>query len=221
MGAERAADASRAPSPSVTDTVRMTPQAEDSARLQELLGEMYAERAARGETLSAVIDVILARLRCARVSMWKFDHVGDELTLLCFGSKTADGVFDTSDRRLRRSEFIAYFNSLVDAGTYMSVDAMNDPVLQPMRRNYLVANNVQSMLDAAFVLNNQTYGMVCCEENQRREWTASDSVSLRAIVNKMTLLMWNAPDPVMLNTPTLPLRVMLLQEPSAVADRRR
>jgi hypothetical protein len=153
--------------------------------------------------------------------MWKFDHVGDELTLLCFGSKTADGVFDTSDRRLRRSEFIAYFNSLVDAGTYMSVDAMNDPVLQPMRRNYLVANNVQSMLDAAFVLNNQTYGMVCCEENQRREWTASDSVSLRAIVNKMTLLMWNAPDPVMLNTPTLPLRVMLLQEPSAVADRRR
>ena len=199
----------------------MTPQAEDSARLQELLGEMYADRVARRETQSAVIDVILARLRCARVSMWKFDHVGDELTLLCFGSKTADGVFDTSNRRLRRSEFIAYFNSLVDAGTYMSVDAMNDPVLQPMRRNYLVANNVQSMLDAAFVLNNQTYGMVCCEENQRREWTASDSVSLRAIVNKMTLLMWNAPDPVMLNTPTLPLRVMLLQEPSAVADRRR
>ena len=81
----------------------MTPQAEDSARLQELLGEMYAERAARSETLSAVIDIVLARLRCARVSMWKFDPIGDELTLLCFGSKTADGVFDTSDRRLRRN----------------------------------------------------------------------------------------------------------------------
>jgi hypothetical protein len=200
----------------------MTPQAEDSARLQDLLGEMYAERAARAETLSSVIDVVLARLRCARVSMWKFDHVGDELTLLCFGSKTADGVFDTSDRRLHRSEFIAYFNSLVDAGTYMSVDAMNDPVLRPMRESYLVANNVVSMLDAAFVLNNQTYGMVCCEEHQRREWTPSDSVSLRAIVNKLTLLMWNAPDPVMLKTPTLPLRVLLLQQaPSVATDRRR
>ncbi len=73
----------------------MTPQAEDSARLQELLGEMYAERAARAETQSAVLDVVLARLRCARVSMWKFDRVGDELTLLCFASKNADGVFDT------------------------------------------------------------------------------------------------------------------------------
>jgi hypothetical protein len=199
----------------------MTPQAEDSARLQELLGEMYAERVTRAETLSAVIDIVLARLRCARVSMWKFDHVGHELTLLCFGSKTADGVFDNSERRLRRHEFFAYFNSLVDASTYMSIDAMNDPVLQPMRENYLVANNVVSMLDAAFVLNNETYGMVCCEEHQSREWTPSDSVALRAIVNKMTLLMWNAPDPVMLKTPTLPLRTMLSQEPSAPTDRRR
>jgi hypothetical protein len=199
----------------------MTPQAEDSARLQELLGDLYAERAARVDTQSAVIDVVIARIRCARVSMWKFDRVGDELTLLCFASKTADGAFDTSERRLRRPEFIDYFNSLVDAGTYMSGDAMNDPALQPMRENYLVANNVVSMLDAAFVLNNRTYGMVCCEEPHRREWKASDVVSLRAIVNKIALLMWNAPDTVLLRTPSLPLRVMLLQEPGSPSDRRR
>jgi len=199
----------------------MTPQAEDSARLQDVLGEMYAERAARVETQAAVIDVVLSRIRCARVSMWKFDRVGEELTLLCFASKTADGVFDTSERRLHRPEFIDYFNSLVDAGTYMSVDAMNDPVLQPMRENYLVANNVVSMLDAAFVLNNRTYGMVCCEEPARRDWTPADTVSLRAIVNKIALLMWNAPDSVLLNTPSLPLRILLHQEPSVPNERRR
>ena len=199
----------------------MTPQAEDSARLQELLGELYAERAARADTQSAVIDVVLARLHCARVSMWKFDRVDNELTLLCFASKTSDGFFDTSERRLNRSEYLDYFNSLVDASTYMSVDAMNDPVLQPMRERYLLANNVVSMLDAAFVLNNRTYGMVCCEEPHRREWKASDVVSLRAIVNKIALLMWNAPDSVLLSTPSLPLRIMLRQEQSAPADRRR
>lgn len=199
----------------------MTPQAEDSARLQELLGELYAERAARAETQSAVVDVLLARLRCARVSMWKFDRVGDELTLLCFASKTADGVFDTSERRLRRAEYIDYFNSLVDSAAYASVDAMNDPALQPMRESYLVANNVVSMLDAAFVLNNRTYGMVCCEEPQRRDWTTGDTVSLRAIVNKIALLMWNAPDTILLRTPSLPLRVLLDEEPSAPIDRRR
>jgi GAF domain len=199
----------------------MTPQAEDSARLQELLGDLYAERKARVDTQSAVLDVVLARLHCARVSMWKFDRVGDELTLLCFASKTRAGVFDTSERRLRRPEFIDYFNSLVDAGTYMSVDAMDDPALQPMRENYLVANNVVSMLDAAFVLNNQTYGMVCCEEPHRREWKPGDIVSLRAIVNKIALLMWNAPDSVLLNTPSLPLRVLLKEEPTPPPERRR
>jgi hypothetical protein len=199
----------------------MTPQAEDSARLQELLGELYAERAARADTQSAVVDVVLARLRCARVSMWKFDRVGDELTLLCFASKTADGVFDTSERRLRRAEYIDYFNSLVDAAAYASVDAMNDPVLQPMRQSYVVANNVVSMLDAAFVLNNRTYGMVCCEEPQRRDWTPADRVSLRAIVNKIALLMWNAPDTVLLRTPSLPLRVLVHEDPRTPIDRRR
>jgi hypothetical protein len=199
----------------------MTPQAEDSARLQDLLGELYAERAARAETQSAVVDVVLARLRCARVSMWKFDRVGDELTLLCFASKTADGVFDTSERRLRRAEYIDYFNSLVDSAAYASVDAMNDPALQPMRESYLVANNVVSMLDAAFVLNNRTYGMVCCEEPQRRDWTTGDTVSLRAIVNKIALLMWNAPDTVLLRTPSLPLRVLVHEDPRTPIDRRR
>jgi hypothetical protein len=199
----------------------MTPQAEDSARLQDLLGELYAERAARAETQSAVVDVVLARLRCARVSMWKFDRVGDELTLLCFASKTADGVFDTSERRLRRAEYIDYFNSLVDSAAYASVDAMNDPALQPMRESYLVANNVVSMLDAAFVLNNRTYGMVCCEEPQRRDWTTGDTVSLRAIVNKIALLMWNAPDTILLRTPSLPLRVLVHEDPRTPIDRRR
>ena len=199
----------------------MTSQAEDSARLQVLLGDLYAERAERAETQSAVLDLVLARLRCARVSMWKFDRHDDELTLLCFASKTADGVFDTSERRLRQSEYIDYFNSLVDTATYVSVDAMNDPVLQAMRENYIVANNVVSMLDAAFVLNNRCYGMVCCEEPTRREWTPGDTVALRSIVNKIALLMWNAPNTVLHSTPSLPLRIQLDEEPKAPTDRRR
>ena len=202
----------------------MTPQAEDSARLQQLLGDFYADRAGRPQTHSAVLDVILARLQCARVSMWKFDGAGADISLLCFASKTAAGEFDTSDRRLRRDEFIDYFNGLVGNGIYLSADAMTDPLLQPMRDSYLLANNVVSMLDAAFVLNNQTYGMVCCEEHHRREWRASDAVSLRGIVNRLALLMWNAPESVLLTAPSLPLRVLLADEPRAPAppcDRRR
>jgi hypothetical protein len=203
--------------------VRVTPQAEDSARLQKLLGDLYADRIPRTEARAAVLDVYLERIRCARVSIWKFEGTGDDLTLTCFASKSANGVFDESiQARLSRDEYIHYFNGLVDSGIYMSVDAMNDPALQAMRERYLVPYNVVSMLDAAVVLNNRTYGMVCCEEPYRREWQKADAMALRAIVNKLVLLMWNAPDASLQNSPSLPLRAMGSEaEPPPPDPRRR
>jgi hypothetical protein len=202
--------------------VRVTPQAEDSARLQKLFGDLYAERIPREEMRSAVFDVILERLRCARVSMWKFEGSGDELALVCFATKPAGGEFRFETQgRLHRDEFIHYFNGLVDSGIYMSADAMNDPALQPMREHYLIPHNVVSMLDAAVIVNNRTYGMVCCEEPYRREWQIADSMALRAIINKISLLMWNAPEAKLLNATSLPLRAILSEPEAPPPDPRR
>jgi len=60
----------------------MTPQAEDSARLERLLGDLCADRAPRPETQSAVIDVVLDRPRCARVSMGKLMRNAADSVLL-------------------------------------------------------------------------------------------------------------------------------------------
>ena len=202
--------------------MRVTPQAEDSARLQKLFGDLYAERMPRAEMRSAVFEVILQRLRCARVSMWKFEGSGDELALVCFASKTAGGEFRFENQgRLQRDEFIHFFNGLVDSGIYMSFDALNDPALQPLRRHYLIPNNVVSMLDAAVIVNNRTYGMVCCEEPYRREWQVGDATAMRAIINKISLLMWNAPDAKLLNSPSLPLRAMRAEPEEPPPDPRR
>ena len=200
----------------------MTPQAEDSARLQKLFGDLYDERMPRDEMRSAVFEVILQRVRCARVSMWKFEGSGDELALVCFASKTAGGEFRfESQGRLQRDEFIHYFNGLVDSGIYMSADALNDPVLQPMRTNYLIPCNVVSILDAAVIVNNRTYGMVSCEEPYRREWQVGDATAVRAIINKLSLLMWNAPDAKLLNATSLPLRAMRSEPEVPPPDPRR
>ena len=203
--------------------MRVTPQAEDSARLQKLFGDLYAQRMPRPEMQSAVFDVILERLRCARVSMWKFEGSGDELALICFASKNSAGDFRfENEGQLQPDEFIHYFNGLVDSGIYMSADALNDPALQAMREHYLIPHNVCSMLDAAFVLNNRTYGMVCCEEPYRREWHLADVMALRAIVNKIALLMWNSPDGKLASSPSLPLRAILSEpEPPPPDPRRR
>jgi hypothetical protein len=64
------------------------------------------------------------------------------------------------------------------------------------------------LLDAAFLVNNRAYGRVCCEEtSRRRSWPPSDVYALRAMVNKIALLMWSAPERVLHSSPSLPLRV--------------
>jgi GAF domain-containing protein len=184
----------------------MSPQDADAARLGEILGTFYAGRIERNACRSAVIDVVLARMGCQRVSMWKFEGVPDRLNLLCFASKTGGGPLDTTERRLAQHEYRAYFNALIERGTYVSGDALNDPALAAMREPYLVPNHVRSLLDAAFLLNGRAYGMVCCEETEApREWRAGEVMALRAIVTRLALLMSGAPESVLWTTPSLPL----------------
>ena len=187
----------------------MTPQDQDARQLQEILGEFYAGRRDRNACRSAVIDVVLARMGCQRVSMWKFEGGAGRLNLLCFASKTAGGELDTTERRLAQAHYRDYFNALIERGTYVSSDAMNDPALQAMREPYLVPNNVRSLLDAAFMLNGRTYGMVCCEETVApRDWRAGDVLALRAIVTRLALLMSGIPESVLWVTPSLPAKAL-------------
>ncbi len=189
----------------------MTARASDSERLQEILSEFYAGRTRRDQTRSALADVVLDRMRCERVSLWKFEGEGDDLRLLCFASKRSGGALDTSERRLLRSEYGTYFNALIEKGTYVSDDAMHDPALQPMRDSYLVPNNVLSMLDAAFLLNGRAYGTVCCEETTApRHWRSGDVAAIRAIVTKLAVVMSGAPESILWVTPSVPLHQMPL-----------
>jgi GAF domain-containing protein len=182
---------------------------QDAARLQEITGLFYAGRISRDQARSGVIDVVLARIGCARVSLWKFDAHEGELSLLCFASKVAGGALDTSERRLAQSEYRDYFNALIERGVFVSGDAMNDPALQPMRDHYLLANHVVSLLDAAFTLNGRAYGMICCEETQAtRAWRAGDVSALRLIVTRLALLMSDAAESRLWQTPSRPLQAI-------------
>lgn len=192
----------------------MTPQEADAASLGKVLGEFYAGRIDRNACRSGVIDVVLGRIGCQRVSLWKFEGTPGRLDLLCFASKTAGGTLDTTERRLGQAEYRDYFNALIERGTYVSSDALADSALQAMREPYLVANNVRSLLDAAFMLNGRAYGMVCCEETvASRDWRAGEVMALRAIVTRLALLMSGAPESLLWTTPSLPLQSLPLPSP--------
>ena len=177
------------------------------AKLHDIGSTFYTGKIERDAARSAVIDAIVAKLGCTRVSLWRFDSgARGGLSLLCFASKRSGGELVTTEARLDEAEYRAYFDVLVRTGMYVCDDAMADPHLEPMRRNYLLPNNVRSMLDAAFMVNGRAYGMVCCEQTDTiRHWRPEEIAVLRAIVAKIALLMAGAGDPVLWGSPSLPM----------------
>ena len=179
------------------------------SRLQAISAAFYAGKSSRDEARSAVIDLIFGRLKCSRVSLWRFDGEPGAMRLLCVASKVAGQGLVTTESHLRETEYAAYFDGLVNTGMYVSADAMRDPALQPMRAIYLGPNNVLSMLDAAFMVNGRAFGMVCCEQTDAiRQWRLDEIADLRTLVAKLALLMASARDEALWAVPSQPMRPM-------------
>ena len=180
--------------------------ASDAARLQDISAAFAAANISRDEARTAVTQVLFDRLHCSRVSLWRFDGTPDALSLLCFASRTAGGPLDTQERRLTSAEYRDYFNALINTGVYIGNDTFAEERLRPLREHYLWPNNVMSMLDAMFMVNGRAYGMVCCEQtDRRRTWSTGEVAAVRAIVSKLALLMAGAGDPALWGSPSVPM----------------
>ena len=187
----------------------MSPAMQDANRLQEIAAAFYGGRIDRDAARSRVADVVFDRLGCDRVSLWKFDRHDAGLRLLCFASKVRGGELDTREQHLEVGEYLPYLHALIEGGTLAADDAMHEPVLQPMREHYLVANHVVSMLDAAFLLNGRAYGMVCCEATQApRQWKKVEAAALRSIVSRLAALMTSYDDEALWAAPSIPLNAI-------------
>ena len=181
-------------------------QTADALHLQNVSSQLTAGDITRNQAYEAVIDLIMLRLACPRVSLWRFDGEPGSLAMLCFAAKTTGGELDVEEKRLQVPEFRDYFDALINQGTYASNDTFNDPNLQGIRGNYLERHGVMAMLDAAFLVNGRVFGVACCEQiGSTRVWRADELTDLRAIVAKVTMLMASSNDPALWGSRSLPM----------------
>ena len=184
----------------------MKNQAVDALHLQTINTRFMAGEITRDQARLAVIDLIMLRLHCSRVSLWRFDGEPGNLSMLCFAAKEVGGELDTLEKRLELSEYRHYFDALIHQGAYVSNDALHDPHLQGMRGNYLERHGIMAMLDAAFSVNGRIYGMACCEQiGSVRVWRADELTDLRAIVAKVIILLAGTNDLALWGSPSLPM----------------
>jgi GAF domain-containing protein len=138
--------------------------------------------------LRAVCQLMVERLRCNRVTVWRFEGPLGLRTLHCVTA--LDTRFD--DERflpeLTEPEYGDCFAALVQHGYVESADVRSDPRLRGLLDCYLEPLDIRSLLDVGFSVNGRTVGLLCCEQvGEVRRWQPTDIAAVRRVGTTISL----------------------------------
>lgn len=125
---------------------------------------------------------------CSRVGLWQIEGEAGRRVMRCLARHDEHQGAEAAGDEIHEHQYAAYFERLVQQGVYVANDTATDPVLAAMREPYLTPHDVRAMMDAAFTLNGQTFGVVCCEQIGRaRTWTTAEVTQLKRWAALITL----------------------------------
>ncbi|OAQ51257.1 hypothetical protein HTG_18580 [Natrinema mahii] len=126
------------------------------------------ERAARTitETATAILEV-------QRVSVWLFED--DRQRLRCVDQYERSTDTHRAGTELEATEFPTYVDVLRSHRSFAVDEARDDPRTEELTDQYLIPNDIYSLLDATLHDEGEVIGVVCHEQtDSTREWTETE-----------------------------------------------
>ena len=118
------------------------------------------------ETASKILEV-------SRSSIWLFDE--EYRAIRCVDLYEEDSDSHTRGMVLEEEKYPNYFKALLADRVIDAVDAESDPRTEEFKSDYLVSNDIVSMLDAPIHVSGRVVGVICHEQvGQRRGWTPEE-----------------------------------------------
>lgn len=172
----------------------MATQTSDFAPLQAIASAFSAGQISLWEAAGEVLQALMDKLQCSRVSLWGFELEGGQRLLRCVVFKLAREDLKCDATLLHEDQYRDYFAALIRTGVFVTDDMRNEPALVAMRMPYLDANHIGALLDVAVTINGRAYGIVCCEQIPGpRHWLPEDIAAARAAVARAALLIASEP----------------------------
>lgn len=172
----------------------MATQPGDLAPLQAIASAFSAGQISLWEAAGEVLQTLMDRLQCSRVSLWGFELEGGQRALRCVLFKRAHEDLKCDATLLREDQYRDYFAALIRTGVFVTDDMRREPALAAMRTPFLDANHIGALLDVAVTINGRAYGIVCCEQIPGpRHWLPEDIAAARAAVSRAALLIASEP----------------------------
>ena len=166
----------------------------NDATLQDAASDFAAGRTSLWQATDAALGILIDRVGCLRVSLWKFDGLPDGRVLNCFAAKASGSRAIEVSESLTQEQYQDYFSALIRTTVFVSNDARADPRLVAMRGDYLEKYDVGALLDVLAAVNGRAYGIACCEYLGRpRDWNGRDIATARAMISFAMRLLASEP----------------------------
>lgn len=147
---------------------------------QELLLKLAKENFLnQQEALEKIISSAAKQLGVARVSVWLFDE--EKTTIQC-QVMYDKGELLTPHSIIKADDYPSYFKAINEAGFISADDAHVNPATAEFLGDYLLPNDIRSMMDAPIFIQGDIVGLMCCEQTEaQRAWSREDEEFVRSI----------------------------------------
>jgi PAS domain S-box-containing protein len=140
--------------------------------------------------LGTATEVVATTLDIWRVSVWWLTADHSEI-VAAVSYETGSGLLPAGER-LRRSDYLRYFEALDQNRTIAAADARSDERTNEFTDNYLVPHGIISMMDVPIRRSGKVVGILCHEHRgSRREWNLIEQDFAASVADLITVALEN------------------------------
>lgn len=112
-------------------------------------------------------------VKADRISIWTYQQ--DQRTLTCEDLFTSGSRNHMAGTVLRANDFPTYFSVLEQSRCIDAIDARSDERTSEFTENYLIPENIHSLLDVPIRYDGRLAGVLCCETTGGiKDWTTEE-----------------------------------------------
>ncbi|WP_157446906.1 GAF domain-containing protein [Cytophaga aurantiaca] len=132
------------------------------------------------EAFKEITTFAIENINVSRISIWEYqeEHNGIEC-IICYDSIKKE--YTTGDVLLAE-KYPVYFSHLLKKESIIAYDAEENEATKEFTADYLIPNNIKSMMDIPFFIDGKFKGILCFEQQiEKRNWSEIDILFAQTI----------------------------------------
>ncbi|MBX3606031.1 MAG: GAF domain-containing protein [Piscinibacter sp.] len=182
----------------------------DLRDIQEICGRLDRGEVDRVRFLEEFTEALATQIGSTRAGVWIFIDTAEGRALRCLAmhDRRYGGMVTASD--MLNAAVGPYFDTLLADGCVIAAEARTHPTTRIFLDDYLVPQDIHSVLDVCFSVNGVMFGIFSCEQTGAPiVWTQRQVQLLRQIGSRASLALLHAA------TATIDTEPAALWEPSS------